>query len=98
MQARFVEIQQNFARKHISDTFITKLYILYMLPSISLKLLFKRDGKRMVDRPRVECKEFVQRDDRGMLYIRNWTTMEKYRDKWKMMFEEVTLRIRTDQP
>ena len=55
-------------------------------------------GRRMVGRPRIQWEEMVRKDAKDLLGIRNWRTMARNREEWKVLIGEAVVRRRTGAP
>ena len=55
-------------------------------------------GRKMVGRPRIQGEEMMRKDAKDLLGIRNWRTMARNREEWKVLIGEVMVRRRTGAP
>ena len=52
----------------------------------------------MAGRPRIQWEEMVRKDAKDLLGIRNWKTMARNREEWKVLIGEAMIRRRTGAP
>ena len=52
----------------------------------------------MVGRLRIQWEEMLRKDAENLLGIRNWRTMARNREEWKVLIGEAMVRQRTGAP